>query len=473
MTKDPRPSQAHGSLLLHGALDSTLWSLLWPALLGAFFQASFAALDTYYISGLGTAALAAMGAAMALDGMHTAIAAAMGTAISLIAAGQLGAKNRDEAQRFVLRALAIGLGVAAVWCALALALLGPLSHLLSVPPDAVPYFTSYLYIRLPSFVALLLMSNVGAALRATGDTRTPVVLAVGAGVLNAGLAPLLIYGVGPLPSGGMRGAAFSYLLSVCLGVAVSLWFLARRAGLLKLIGLAQLRPAGRSILKIALPVFASVFCYFVLRAAVMSLAGTMGPEIAAGVAAAVQLEMLGAVPAIAAGTVLPMFMGYNMGAKNPQRASDGVYSAVRLTVMCQASVFALLALSAPWLAHRYSADATVQHAFTWFLWIVPFSHIGLSTCNIVARGLVGMGRLQTSMRLTLGVTAATLPVHITLGTLFGYYGLLFSIVLTRSLSGAAAVGLYRRLLGELALSVRSIWERPTSPASVYTATLGR
>ena len=60
-------------------------------------------------------------------------------------------------------------------------------------------------------------------MRATGDTRTPLLVDLAAIGLNAVLAPLLIYGLGPFPRLGVAGAAWATVAAqavmlACFGV---------------------------------------------------------------------------------------------------------------------------------------------------------------------------------------------------------------------------------------------------------------
>ena len=61
------------------------------------------------------------------------------------------------------------------------------------------------------FVVIPIVGN--SAIRATGDTKTPSMIMVIAAVVNAVLDPLLIFGYGPFPALGIKGAAIANSLS--------------------------------------------------------------------------------------------------------------------------------------------------------------------------------------------------------------------------------------------------------------------
>jgi Na+-driven multidrug efflux pump len=77
------------------------------------------------------------------------------------------------------------------------------------------------------------MPMVGnGAIRATGDTLTPSLLMVGAGLTNAILDPFLIFGLGPFPRLELQGAALATIFSYALAFLASIWVLARRKRML-------------------------------------------------------------------------------------------------------------------------------------------------------------------------------------------------------------------------------------------------
>ena len=51
------------------------------------------------------------------------------------------------------------------------------------------------------------------AIRATGDTKTPSLIMMIAAGVNALLDPLLIFGYGPFPELGIKGAAIATVIS--------------------------------------------------------------------------------------------------------------------------------------------------------------------------------------------------------------------------------------------------------------------
>src|SRR2546423_14326 len=113
------PSVDHGprtKMLLHGPIVPTLLRMAWPNVLVMLAQAASGLIETWFVSKLGTDALAGM--ALVFPGvmlMQMISAGAMGGGISSAIARALGAGRRDEADSLVMHALVISVALGAAF----------------------------------------------------------------------------------------------------------------------------------------------------------------------------------------------------------------------------------------------------------------------------------------------------------------------------------------------------------------------
>ena len=107
----PAPLSPHSPRtqpLLHGPIVPTLLRLAWPNVLVMLAQASTGLIETWFVSRLGTDALAGM--ALVFPGfmmMQMLSGGAMGGGISSAIARALGGRRRDDADALVLHAIII------------------------------------------------------------------------------------------------------------------------------------------------------------------------------------------------------------------------------------------------------------------------------------------------------------------------------------------------------------------------------
>src|SRR5262245_1760430 len=113
---DPRTRE-----LLSGAIVPTVLRLAWPNILVMVAQASTGLIETWWVSHLGTEALAGMALVFPVVMLMQMVSAgAMGGGISSAIARALGGGRREEADALVLHALVIMVAIGAVFSALML-----------------------------------------------------------------------------------------------------------------------------------------------------------------------------------------------------------------------------------------------------------------------------------------------------------------------------------------------------------------
>jgi putative MATE family efflux protein len=220
--------------------DREILRLAVPALGSLVAEPLFLLADSAIVGHLGTAQLAGLGAAGAVIATAVAVCVFLAYGTTAAVARRIGAGDA---------ARAVAVGVDGMWLATAIvvglvvlvfALSGQLVDWLGTSAAATPYATTYLRIAVLGIPPLLLVTAATGVLRGLQDTRTPLVVAVAANVVNVGLNVVLVYPVGLGIAGSALGtvlaqvgAAVAYVVVVTRG--------ARRTG-------ASLRPDRRGIL---------------------------------------------------------------------------------------------------------------------------------------------------------------------------------------------------------------------------------
>ena len=181
---------------------------------------------------------------------------------------------------------------------------------------------SYLTIVAWGFPCQIFGVTVDGLLRGAGNTKTPMYIRGTAAVLNATLDPFLIYGWGPFPMLGLRGAAIATLCAQVLGAGLSAGYLLSRHSGYR-VSLADLRlqlHVLRDIAQVGLPSF--------LNGSVRSIVGSVfnwvlagfGPAALAahGLSMRVMFLMLAFMGPGVSQALVPI-VGYNFGAGNYRR----------------------------------------------------------------------------------------------------------------------------------------------------------
>ncbi|PYC87509.1 MATE family efflux transporter [Streptomyces tateyamensis] len=214
--------------------DREILALALPAFGSLVAEPLFLLGDSAIVGHLGTAQLAGVGIAAAALSALTGLFVFLAYATTGAVARRIGAGDRRAAVQQGLDGLWLAL-LLAVPVALASFLLAPATAAaLGASPTAAPYAVDYLRISALGIPAMLLVLAATGVLRGLQDTRTPLLVAVGAFSANLALNAALVYGA----SLGVAGSAWGTVLAQTAMAAVYLLVVlrgARRHG-------ARLRP---------------------------------------------------------------------------------------------------------------------------------------------------------------------------------------------------------------------------------------
>ena len=224
------PRSTRAPALLDGPIVPTLLRLAWPNMLVMVAQAATGLIETWFVSRLGTDALAGMALVFpAVMLMQMISAGAMGGGISSAIARALGAGRRDEADALVLHALIIKVALGVVFSVIMLAFGRPIYRALGGGGGELEAALVYSNIVFAGNVLLWAMNGFANVIRGTGNMLVPaLVICVGVVVLVP-LSPCLIFGIGPFPALGIAGGGTALVLFNAAGAAVLGWYVCRDA----------------------------------------------------------------------------------------------------------------------------------------------------------------------------------------------------------------------------------------------------
>jgi len=350
-----------------------------PMIFALFAIMGLGLVDSYFISFLGTAELAAIGFIVPVTTLINGIALGFGMAISSLTSRLIGANETEQAARlitdgFYLTSL-IAIGVAL----LLYSTLTPLFTIIGANTSTLPAIQAYMHPWLFG-APLLMLSLVGSStLRAIGDTKTSAKLAVVMTFSNMLLDPLLIFGAGPIPALGIQGAALATVIAVCLSCGFGVYQLAFKDQFIvwKLPQLSVFKNNCRQLFAIGIPSMLANLMIPIGATVLTAIVALQGTKAVAAFGVGSRIEAVSLAIIYALSSTLPMFIGQNLGANKPQRVHQAMRLSFKFTLLLQLAVWLLLWLLGKPIASQFSDDPEVQKNLLLFLSIVPLSY-GLS-----------------------------------------------------------------------------------------------
>ncbi|MEA2068633.1 MAG: MATE family efflux transporter, partial [Verrucomicrobiota bacterium] len=244
------------STLLKGSVRGHLTRLTLPSIGGMFAIMVFNLTDTFFVSRLGTDELAAMGFTFAVVMAVGALAIGFSTGASSIITRALGAGNRTLARRTVSDGLFLTILGTVLVSILGYFTITPLFALLGAEGRELELVREYMQVWFIGAVVVMMPPVSDSCLRADGDMVRPLIVMCTCAAMNLILDPILIFGWGPVPSLGMKGAAIATVIARTFGMAASLSFLHFRSRLIdwSIPRIRELLHSWKQILILGIPV---------------------------------------------------------------------------------------------------------------------------------------------------------------------------------------------------------------------------
>ncbi len=308
--------------LLQGAIIPTLLSMAWPNVLVMLAQASTGLIETWFVSRLGTDALAGM--ALVFPGfmmMQMLSAGAMGGGISSAIARALGGRRTDDANALVLHALVINALLGLIFAALFLVFGRDLYRGMGGQGGSLEAALLYSNIVFGGNIVVWMMNALASTIRGTGNMLVPsMAICLGVALLIP-LSPLLIFGYGPIPGFGIAGGGMAVVGTNVLIMLVLAAYILRGKALVRLRLVRPRWPLFADILKVGAVGSISTLQTSLtigLTTALVGVAG--GPDAVAGFGTGSRLEYLLVPVVFGLGAPMVALVGTNIGAGQKERA---------------------------------------------------------------------------------------------------------------------------------------------------------
>src|SRR3954471_21020426 len=216
-------------MMLAGPIVPTIVALATPNVLNVAMQSLVSISDGWFVGQLGsTTALAALAlvfpAQMTLGMMS---AGAMGGGISSSVARALGSGNKAAAEAAAAHALAISLGMAALFAIVFVGFGRQIYGALGGSGAALDGAEAFATILFLGCIVHWIANSMASVLRGTGDMKTPGYALVASAALQIPLTGALTLGWFGLPALGIRGPAAAAVISFAFA---AVWMLSKLLG---------------------------------------------------------------------------------------------------------------------------------------------------------------------------------------------------------------------------------------------------
>jgi len=373
--------------LIDGHIGKLLIKLTAPMIVGMLGMVAFNLVDTFFVGRLGATQLAALSFTFPVILVVNSIALGVGMGASAIISRAIGEGDTYKVRRITTDGLLLAVVLVFIFVIIGLSTIGPLFKLLGATPQVLPYIKQYMGIWYYGMFFVLIPMVGNNAIRATGDTKTPSAIMIVAVIMNFIMDPMLIFGLGPFPALGIRGAAISTVIARFSASVAATWVLVHRDRMVTFerTPFREIFASWKSILFIGIPIAGARMILPVSVGVMTRIISVYGPKAVAGFGVASRIEFFALAVIRALSSVFGPFIGQNLGAKLFDRVKRGLRLAELFSLVWGFGTFIVLFIFARPIAGIFNKDPLVTETIIKYLSIVPFGY-GLQgvllLCNV-------------------------------------------------------------------------------------------
>ena len=192
-----------------------------PVTLQSLLQSSFAMVDQLMIGQLGSESIAGIGLGGKFASIYTVVLGAVAAAAGIMTAQYVGAEDEEGVGRGYYLNLFLGLLLAAGFMAVCCLFPHEVMRLYTKDGGVRSQAANYLQIYAVSFPLSAISTIMAVFLRCIGKAVWPLAASFFSVLLNTGLNYLFIFGAGPAPAMGVRGAAVASVIAQAAGLVLT------------------------------------------------------------------------------------------------------------------------------------------------------------------------------------------------------------------------------------------------------------
>ena len=446
--------------LLEGEIGATLKRITIPMILGMVMMMSFGLIDTFFVSLLGTDPLAAISFTFPVTFTVISLNIGLGIGTSAIIGKLQGSKALTKSQHYATGSIMLSVLLVGALALIGFFTIEPVFKMLNATENLMPYIFDYMGLWYLSSIFLAMPMVGNSVLRACGDTRTPSIVMAAGGGLNALLDPIFIFGLGPVPAMGIKGAALATFIAWIVGALWILYILAVRRKLMlpRLLSLSELRESSREILKIGLPAAGANMLTPVAGGIMTAVVASYGAESVAAWGVGNRMESIASIVVLALSMTLPPFISQNVGAGQVSRVKEAYSLTLKFVLIWQFLIFLVMWGLSSWIAVAFANEVEVSVLIQLFLMIVPLGYGMQGIIILTNSSLNAMHRPMTALTLSvIRLFVFFVPISVAGSFFFELKGLFAGTVIANVAMACVSLFVFKRAIAD--------FENDTSPVS--------
>jgi len=383
------------------SLNRAVLLLAVPMVLEMIMESLFAVVDVFWVSHLGSDAIAVVGITEAVMALIYALAMGISIAGSAIVARRIGEKDTERAAQTAGQIMLLGIAVSAGVGLILGYFAADILRLMGASDSIVVLGTDFARLMLGGNVTVFMIFLINAIFRGAGDAVIAMRTLWLANALNIVLGPCFIFGWGPFPEMGLAGAAVATNIGRGVGVLYQLWHLTGHHSRIR-VQLRHLRPV-MELLKLILVTASTGVAQMLINTTswigLVKIIAPFGSAALAGYTIAMRIIIFALMPAWGLSNAGATLVGQNLGAHKPERAEAAVKIATRMNMIFLGVIGVVFVILSGPLVGFFSTELEVLAYGRQALWIVALAFPLYAAGMCMEAAFNGAGDTRTPTRL--------------------------------------------------------------------------
>lgn len=387
-----------------------------PLFISNLFQQVYNMIDTMVVGQfVGANALAAVGSTGSITNIFFALNSGLASGIGIITAQHFGARNDAMVRKSIVTCLYLMSITALAMGGLGFLLSPALLRLLDTPPAILADAVLYMRISCLGLPATAIYNALSALLRATGNSKTPLLFLIAASVINLVLDLAFVVFL----HWGVAGVAFATILAQLFSAAACAAYVMKKEPCFH-IPKAEWkydRALGRQAVCLGVPLALQSSMISVSCLALQRVVNGFGETVVAALTAGNRYESFVHLPLSSLGIALSTFTSQNIGAGKKERVTHGLRAGISAGLLYVLLMIPVTMLFGSGIIRFFTSDADViaigaAGIFTSAFFYIPLCIVHTTRGTINGAGdpgfslLTGMVEVAARICLSAPVTAA-------------------------------------------------------------------
>ncbi|TXG35741.1 MATE family efflux transporter [Seonamhaeicola maritimus] len=380
-----------------GSIRRAVFMLSIPMILEMLMESIFAIVDIMYVSKISVNAVATIGLTESVITLVYAVAIGLSMAATAIVARRVGETDYKGASDAAVQVVFLGVFVAAVISVIGILYPKEILGLMGGKSDLIEEGYGYTQVLLGGNVTIMLLFLINAIFRGAGDASIAMKVLIVSNGLNIILDPIFIFGLGPIPAYGVKGAAIATTIGRGVAVLFQLAILFYGYGKIKIAFKDLVIRVGvmLNLIKVSLGGIGQFLIGTSSWVFLMRIMSEFGSEVLAGYTIAIRVMMFTLMPAWGMSNAAATLVGQNLGAQKPERAELSVWKTGKYSAIFMGLVSIVYLIFAPQIIVLFNDTPDVVKYGSLCLRVIAAGYVFYGYGMVVINAFNGAGDTKT------------------------------------------------------------------------------